>query len=47
MSNERHVEFVPSLCFSIWGVSSLLSLPVPISLDYAKLQASMQVKVIT
>ena len=33
-----------SLCFSIWGVSSLLSLPVPISLDYTKLKAFKQAK---
>lgn len=38
------MEFMLSLCFSIWGVSSVLSLPVPISLDYTKLKASMQAK---
>lgn len=38
------MEFTLSLCFSIWGVSSVLSLPVPISLDYTKLKASVQAK---
>lgn len=34
-----------SLCFSILRVSSVLPLPVPISLDYTTFKASMQTKV--
>lgn len=44
MSKETRVEFMLSLYFSIWGVSSVLSLPVPISLDYPKVKACMQAK---